>query len=181
MSVAIAEAVRFVDTGYRVCRVGFEVLGQRAAAAQSIDTRIAVAETSRRLGACLALWDNLRPDAVALRALSETVQITLDESSVAAALSAELAATDLADAARAIVGAIVAAVEWVIDECSPMADANFRVGLEQIAVQVRSTLATPHPSHGVTDDGAASKIGVLTTSLLLGARNSFSSPLTVPN
>jgi predicted component of type VI protein secretion system len=173
----IVESVRFTVAGLTVCRVGFTVLGRRAEQAPARE-RAAVGAAARHLGATLAVWTSLAPDAKGLVALAESERLAMSDAELAAALEQG----SLLPVAAGLLVAVRSAVGDVIATCG-QADGRLQTGLRIIEVHLRHAASCLHADgERSAGDHAGEVVRVSTAalSLLVGARKHFSSPLTVP-
>jgi hypothetical protein len=175
--VPIAESVRFTVAGHVVCRVGFTVLGRRAEHAPPRE-RAAVGAASRHVGATLAVWSSLAPDAKGLVALADEARQQLND----AELTEALEDGSLLPVAAGLLVAVRSAVGGVLATCG-QADGRLQTGLRIIEVHLRDGASCLHVEGENSAAGYAGEVVRVSTaalSLLVGARKDFSSPLTVP-
>lgn len=175
--VPIAESVRFTVAGDAVCRVGFTVLGRRAERAPPRE-RVAVGAASRHVGATLAVWSSLAPDAKGLVALADVARQELND----AELTKALEDGSLLPVAAGLLATVRSAVGDVIATCG-QADGRLQTGLRIIEVHLRDAASCLHAegeSSAAGHSGEVVRVSSAALSLLVGARKDFSSPLLVP-
>lgn len=177
--VPIAEMIRFVTCARRLCVAAFETLGRRSVNADNSADRLGVAEASRQLGETLVLWESLLPDAVGLQTLADDVAAGFEAGEALATFRRVLLDSPLGPVTRSVVAALRLDVAALSKECSPIADREFVAVLAAIAVRLDYAQEAAGPAVGDRPSMPVDQ-GFLPL-LLAGTRNTFSSPLPVPN
>ena len=176
----LAGSVRFTVAAAEVCRGAFTVLGRRSLAADPGD-RAGVGAASRHVGATLAVWASLAPDAVALVGFAAVQRRATVESVVFAELVAGLESGPLTGVATGFLRSLSAALAETIAVAGP-ADGRLVTGLRMVEVHLadaRSGLR-PGAKDPVIADDEVQRASTAVLGPLVRAMKDFSSPLTVP-